>query len=60
MNENLIEELMEKVDKLSLTVTDLTKRVYDLESGSKNTGVYLEGAPEYVRDYITKDNEEGE
>lgn len=49
-------ELLEKVDKLVLRVNELEKRVHELETGSLGTGVYLDGAPDYVKDYI----EEGE
>lgn len=55
--EDKIKELTEEIDKLKLTVTDLTKRLTDLENGSKNTGVYLDGAPEYVKEYIEKEGE---
>lgn len=51
MEEKVI-ELTEKIDKLTLKINELEKRISDLETGSLGTGVYLEGTPEYVRDYI--------
>lgn len=50
-------ELIEKLDKLTLRVAELEERIYNLEHGSLGTGVYLEGAPDYVKDYITKEGE---
>lgn len=50
-------ELLEKIDKLILKVTELEKRLHDLETGSLGTGVYLDGAPEYVQDYLKKEGE---
>lgn len=52
------ESLEEKVDKLILKINELEKRIHDLETGSLGTGIYLDGAPEYVRDYINKEGEE--
>ena len=56
MGEKIV-ELMEEIDKLKLQVTELEKRVHDLETGSIGTGVYLDGTPEYVKDYINKEGE---
>ena len=50
-------ELLEKIDKLTLRVNELEKRINDLETGSLGTGVYLDGAPEYVKDYLKKEGE---
>ena len=50
--EDKIKELTEKVDKLTLTINELEKRIHDLE-----TGVYLDGTPDYVKEYINKDGE---
>lgn len=56
--EKEIRELTEKLDKITLKIIELEKRLHDLETGSLGTGVYLDGAPEYVRDYINKEGEE--
>ena len=53
-----IKELTETLDKLVLRVNELEKQVEELKKGSLGTGVYLDGAPEYVREYIT--NKEGD
>lgn len=52
-----IRELIEKVDKLSLTINELEKRIHDLETGSLGTGVYLDGSPDYVKEYINREGE---
>ena len=54
MNE---EELMEKIDKLILRVNELEKEVEELKKGSLGTGVYLDGTPDYVKDYINKEGD---
>ena len=50
-----IKELTEKIDKLVLRINELETQVENLKKGSLGTGVYLEGTPEYVRDYINKE-----
>ena len=55
--EEKVKELEEKVDKLNLIINDLEKRLTNLETGSLGTGVYLDGTPDYVKDYITKEGE---
>lgn len=55
--EETVKELTEKVDKLTLQVLELEKQLFELKNGSLGTGVYLEGTPEYVREYITKEGE---
>jgi len=50
-----IKELTETLDKLVLRVNELETQVENLKKGSLGTGVYLEGTPEYVRDYINKE-----
>lgn len=55
--EESLKELIETVDKMKLTINDLEKRVHDLETGSLGTGVYLDGAPDYVKEYINKEGE---
>ncbi len=50
-----IKELIETLDKLVLRVNELEKQVEELKKGSLGTGVYLDGAPEYVREYIKKE-----
>jgi len=52
-----MEEVIEKIDKIMLTLNDLEKRIHDLETGSLGTGVYLDGAPDYVKEYINKEGE---
>ena len=57
MEEKDVKKLIEAVDKLKLEIVALEKRVKDLETGSLGTGVYLDGAPDYVKDYIEKEGE---
>ena len=55
--EEQIKELIEKIDKLTLRVNELEKEVTELKEGSLGSGVYLDGTPDYVRDYINKEGE---
>jgi len=52
-----IKELTETLDKLVLRVNELEKQVEELKKGSLGTGVYLDGTPEYVREYIKKEGD---
>lgn len=63
--EKKVKDLEEKIKKLEnenaqfkVIVQKFEERIGSLESGEKNTGVYLDGAPDYVKDYISKENEE--
>ena len=55
--EETVKELTEKVDKLTLKVIELETEIINLKNGSLGTGVYLDGTPDYVRDYISKEGE---
>lgn len=55
--EEKLKELTEKIDKLVLRVNELEKEVETLKKGSLGTGVYLDGTPDYVKDYINKEGE---
>jgi len=55
--EEIVKELVEKVDKLTLQVLELEKQLLELKNGSLGTGVYLDGTPEYVKEYISKEGE---
>lgn len=55
--EDKIKELTEKLDKLTLIINELEKRIHTLETGSLGTGVYLDGTPDYVKEYINREGE---
>lgn len=55
--EERVKELTEKVDKLALQVLELEKQLLELKNGSLGTGVYLDGTPDYVKEYISKEGE---
>lgn len=55
--DDTLKELCESVDKIKMILNDLEKRIHDLETGSLGTGVYLDGAPDYVKEYINKEGE---
>lgn len=55
--EEITKELTEKVDKLILRVNELEKQVEVLKNSSSVTGVYLDGSPDYVKEYINKEGE---
>ena len=50
-------ELIEKLDKLTLKVVELEKEINNLKNGSLGTGVYLDGSPDYVKDYISREGD---
>lgn len=52
----LVKDLIAKVDALVLEKQELESRVYDLETGSVGTGVYLDGCPDYAKEYISQKN----
>lgn len=56
--EKRIKKLEEENSLYKITIQKLEERIVALETGEKNTGVYLDGAPDYVQDYITKEKEE--
>lgn len=62
MDNDKLKELLEKVSTLTATVNQLQQRVEKLETGEKDTGVYLDGCPDYARDYINESlrDKEGE
>lgn len=55
--EEKVQDLIEKLDKLTLRVNELEQEVKNLKEGSLGTGVYLDGTPDYVKDYINKEGE---
>ena len=55
--EEKLKGLTEKIDKLVLRINELEKEIEDLKKGSLGTGVYLDGTPDYVKDYINKEGE---
>ena len=55
--EEQIKDLTEKVDKLTLKIIELEKELINLKNGSLGTGVYLDGTPDYVKEYISKEGE---
>ena len=55
-----IADILKELGEIKMKMTDIDKRLTDLENSSKSTGVYLDGCPEYVSEYIknnSKDNE---
>lgn len=46
------ERMLEVVVRLSALVLDLLKRVETLEKDAESGNVYLDGAPEYVKEYV--------
>ena len=52
-------ELKNEISALRLENQVLEKRIKDLEEGSVGTGVYLDGCPEYAKEYII-DKKEGD
>lgn len=50
--EDTIMKLVEDISELKLKNTDLETRIKALEDGSIGTGVYLDGCPDYAKDFI--------
>ena len=55
--EEKIKKLEEENAKFKIVIQKFEERIGALESGEKNTGVYLDGAPAYVKDYIESSKE---
>ena len=53
-----IADILKELGEIKMKMTDIDKRLTDLENSSKSTGVYLDGCPEYVSEYI-KNNSKG-
>lgn len=51
-------DLESKIKTQTLQVQQLEDRIKSLEEGSMGTGIYLDGCPEYARDYINKKGDE--
>ena len=61
MTKKEIQEFMLKFDELKASVLDITQRLEKLESGEVDSGVYLDGCPDYAAEYITNSKKkEGE
>ena len=50
--EEKIEALLERVQKLELTLQTIEQRLTDLENGEFGTGIYLDGCSEADAEYI--------
>lgn len=53
MDGKLLEEFLE----LKLKVQQLEERLRALENANQDTGVYINGSPEYVRNYLKEKRE---
>lgn len=53
--EKIVKDLELKIAELTVKVQTLTLEVEQLKRGEHYTGVYMEGAPDYVVDYIRKE-----
>lgn len=61
MTKEEIQEFMLEFAELKASVLDIIQRLEKLESGEANSGVYLDGCPDYAVDYITNSKKkEGE
>ena len=61
--ENQIAKILDDLSSLKAEVNDILKRLKDIEDEEQNTGVFLDGCPDYAKDYIinnTKDKKDGE
>lgn len=59
--EQKVMDLENKLNGFILNNQVLEDRIKKLEESEKNTGVFLDGAPDYVVEYVTKEEKkEGE
>lgn len=47
-----ISDILKELGEIKIKMIDIEKRLSELENSSKSTGVYLDGCPEYVSEYI--------
>ena len=52
MDDKIKEFLEAKLPAMVLQIQQLEEKVRMLEEGSIGTGIYLDGCPEYARDFI--------
>lgn len=50
------QKLLLEINTLSLKVRELEEELIKLRDGELGTGVYLEGCPDYAKDYIIATN----
>lgn len=55
-----IAEVLKELSEIKMRFTDIEKRLSELENSSKSTGVYLDGCPEYVSEYIKNNSKDKE
>lgn len=55
-----IADILKELGEIKMKMTDIDKRLTDLENSSKSTGVYLDGCPEYVSEYIKNNSKDKE
>lgn len=59
-----MDELKKQIKELQLFVQSLEQRVFELETGSFGTGVYLDGCndadKEFIKPIVREDKKEGE
>ena len=55
-----IADILKELGEIKMKMTDVEKRLTDLENSSKSTGVYLDGCPEYVSEYIKNNSKDKE
>lgn len=59
MEEKVI-KLEQEVSSLKATIVELEKKLDEYINGDGFTGVYLDGCPDYAKDYIKKDSKDKE
>lgn len=55
-----IADVLKELGEIKMKMADIEKRLTDLENSSKSTGVYLDGCPEYVSEYIKNNSKDKE
>lgn len=61
MEDSVVKEIKETINKLILTVQTIEERVTKLENGDFGTGIFVEGCSEETKKFLATENKkEGE
>lgn len=56
MDDKII-KLMDDISELKLELLKINERISLLEAANVDSGVYIQGSPKYVQDYLSKKRE---
>lgn len=53
-----LSKILEDISTIRAEIIEIKKRLEAIEKSSEVTGVYFDGCPEYVTDYVAKNNKD--